>query len=149
MIDSIISYPLNQLKYLIFHCFYDSISPFIIRLSFFSRHSVNNRVTIISGQIRNLISSCTAPIPKTPPPMYLLAKSTCNTVQESVHISQVNHTVQVLKLLWYLKSCLIVVTRFLPVLWCSCCVITCIRVWLLCYYLCGGGVVVVITCMVV
>ncbi len=55
----------------------ESHLPVIIRHSFGSSSSVISLEIIISGQMRNRISSCTQPYRKTPPPRYLLAKSTC------------------------------------------------------------------------
>lgn len=54
-----------------------SLSPVIIRHSLAASLSVKRRDTISSGFKRNRISSCSRPELRTPPPIQLEAKSTC------------------------------------------------------------------------
>lgn len=53
--------------------------PVILMHSLWSSFSVKSLDTMSSGLMRKRISSWTSPVPNTPPPIYLQAKSTCPT----------------------------------------------------------------------
>lgn len=85
--------------------------PVMMRHSSWSRASVKRRDTMSSGLMRKRISSWTNPIPVTPPPTILFAKSTCSTNKNTYSVAKMFS--------WSKKKEKKKKTQFHPWTWCE------------------------------